>query len=632
MTPETARLLSRALSSKVSREQPLDKPYDDGMYRLPDNAVAAAAGPPSEPTSQTKPAANADARPKLPGPESASEAAKLQETINEIPAPAEPPSAPLNAQPEPLEGQIPQTDMGTSTATTTTSTLSSPSSATSSTSSFTSSSTSTTTASSTSTTRTTLHTTSLPTTTHSPFPTSSGSLPTSESHTSARMTPGSQAGIVVSILTLAFLLIGLINWRLHHRKRALQTAIHGEKRPPPQNKQNSIYKFASNLYTSSTLTLVNVAEMFKHHSRDSQGSTSGRSSSIYSRQPTPFPILSQGDLLGSCRAGLWKNRAYDAASRVYFTLSSVAHMALEKVKSVPRKQKSATTRRSRESYEYGFSEEYLHIPPPEPAVLRGIVSRLYANGSSALRSITEKFNPQRPPTDNTSLTWCSTSSPSPSPEEYDRNLPAQQFQDSCEVTDNRDLVKVRSVSSGMVAMSNSADISVDALAGRISGEKERHQTQHSPEESLPVQDTSKKNDLSQPQLKLIQSAIQREVSSVKLSTVQVFRVEMAFVPRNDGHMDVSEGQLVRLEQTFDDGWAWCTLVDTGIQGLVPRACLSTWPLKEHRPYTPSSICSDRGPGGMASLSPTDSQSVRFYQRHSPGTSRSGLGSKPPSVK
>lgn len=105
----------------------------------------------------------------------------------------------------------------------------------------------------------------------------------------------------------------------------------------------------------------------------------------------------------------------------------------------------------------------------------------------------------------------------------------------------------------MVAMSNPADISVDALAGRLSGEKER-QTQHSPEESLPTQDSSKKNNPSKPQLKLVQSAIQREISPVKLSTVQVFRVEMAFVPRNDGHMEVSEGQLVRLEQTFDDGW------------------------------------------------------------------------------
>jgi hypothetical protein len=348
--------------------------------------------------------------------------------------------------------------------------------------------------------------------------------------------------------------MGLINWRLHRRKRALQTAIHGEKYPPPPNKQNSIYKFASNLYTSSTLTLVNVAEMFKHQSRDSQGSISSRSSSTYSRQATPFPTLSQGSLLGSYKGGLWRNCVYEAASRVYFSLSSVVHMAVDKVNSALRKQKSAATRRSRESYEYGFSEEYLHIPPPEPAVLRGIVSRLYANGSSTLRTITKKFNPQRPSTDNASPTLCSTSSASPCPEEYDRNPPTQRFQDPCEVTDNRDLVKVRSVSSGMVAMSNPADISVDALVGRISGEKERQQTQHSPEESLPTQDPSEKNNLSQPQLKLIQSAIQRDVSSVKLSTVQVFRVEMAFVPRNDGNMEVSEGQLVRLEQTFDDGW------------------------------------------------------------------------------
>jgi hypothetical protein len=243
---------------------------------------------------------------------------------------------------------------------------------------------------------------------------------------------------------------------------------------------------------------------------------------------------------------------YDAASRMYFALSSVANMAMDKVKSVPQKQKSAAIRRSRESYEYGFSEDYLHIPPPEPAALRGVVSRLHSNSSSALRSITRKFNPPRPPTDTASPTWCSTNSPSPCLEEYDRNTPSQQFQGLCEDADIQDLVKVRSVSSGMVAMSNPADISVDSLAGRLSGEKER-QPQHSPEESLPTQDPSK-NNLSKPQLKLGQSAIQREISPVKLSTVQMFRVEMAFVPRNDGHMEVSEGQLVRLEQKFDDGW------------------------------------------------------------------------------
>ncbi|KAL4733187.1 hypothetical protein BDV11DRAFT_210411 [Aspergillus similis] len=572
MTAETARLLSGAPSSKAAREEPLDKSYDDEMYH---NAAAAGAGPLSEPTGQTKSTGNADARPNLPSPESTIEPANLQGTINEMPAAVDPSSVPLNAQTEPQEGQIPQTDMGTSIATVITTTLSPTSSAppswtlsltsslTLATSSLTSSLASAATSSSTSTTRTTLQTTLLPTTTHSSLPTPSAALQTpSDSHSSARMTP------------------------------ALQSCF------------------------CSTLTLVNVAEMFKHQRRDTQGFISDRSSSIYSRQPTPFPILSQGELLGSYRAELGRNRAYDAARRVYFALSSVAHMAVDKVKSVPQKQKSAATRRSRESYEYGFSEEYVHIPPPEPAILRGV----------------GKFNPQRPPTGNTSPTWCSTNSPSPCLEEYDRNQPAQQSQAPCEVTEIRDLVEVRSVSSGMVAMTNPADISVDTLTGRISEEKERHQTQHPPEESPPAQGSSEKNNVSEPQLKLVQSAMQREISPVKLLTVQVFRVEMAFVPRNDGHLEVSEGQLVRLEQTFNDGWAWCTLVETGMQGLIPRACLSTWPFKEHRPYTPSSIYSDRGPGSLASLSPTDSQSFRFYQRHSPRASKSGLGSKPPSEK
>jgi hypothetical protein len=47
---------------------------------------------------------------------------------------------------------------------------------------------------------------------------------------------------------------------------------------------------------------------------------------------------------------------------------------------------------------------------------------------------------------------------------------------------------------------------------------------------------------------------QLEVPSVKLWTKQVYRVEMDFVSRSDGQLQVGEGQMVCLEQIFDDGW------------------------------------------------------------------------------
>jgi hypothetical protein len=125
------------------------------------------------------------------------------------------------------------------------------------------------------------------------------------------------------------------------------------------------------------------------------------------------------------------------------------------------------------------------------------------------------------------------------------------------------------------------------------------------------------------------------VPSVKLWTKQVYRVEMDFTSRSDGQLQVGEGQMVRLEQIFDDGWALCTLSDTEKQGLLPRACLSTWPIKERRHYASSSNTSERALG----VSPTDSQSFRFYRQHSrPGTPKPGTESKPateskpPSVK
>lgn len=75
------------------------------------------------------------------------------------------------------------------------------------------------------------------------------------------------------------------------------------------------------------------------------------------------------------------------------------------------------------------------------------------------------------------------------------------------------------------------------------------------------------------------------------------------------------------------------MTDTEVQGFLPRACLSTWPIKERRHYASSSTASERAPGSTRDFSPTDSQSSRFYRQQSrPGTPKSGPESKPPSLK
>jgi hypothetical protein len=123
---------------------------------------------------------------------------------------------------------------------------------------------------------------------------------------------------------------------------------------------------------------------------------------------------------------------------------------------------------------------------------------------------------------------------------------------------------------------------------------------------------------------------------------------MPFAARSTGHLEVSEGTMVRLDQAFDDGWvsllfiatlinqtntpqALCTVTQTDQRGLIPRACLSTWPLKERRNYTSSINDQHLRNASSASLpiSPVDSvngQAFRFYRQASsrPGTPKNGV--------
>ncbi|KAK4444881.1 variant SH3 domain-containing protein [Podospora aff. communis PSN243] len=63
----------------------------------------------------------------------------------------------------------------------------------------------------------------------------------------------------------------------------------------------------------------------------------------------------------------------------------------------------------------------------------------------------------------------------------------------------------------------------------------------------------------------------------------VHRVTLDFKPTLDDEMGLTAGQLIRLLHEYDDGWALCIRLDRSQQGVVPRTCLSTRPVKPRPP-------------------------------------------------
>lgn len=59
----------------------------------------------------------------------------------------------------------------------------------------------------------------------------------------------------------------------------------------------------------------------------------------------------------------------------------------------------------------------------------------------------------------------------------------------------------------------------------------------------------------------------------------VHRVQLDFKPTLPDELGLRAGQLVRLLHEYDDGWALCIRLDRSQQGVVPRTCLSTRPVK-----------------------------------------------------
>ncbi|KAI9892140.1 MAG: hypothetical protein M1814_001846 [Vezdaea aestivalis] len=74
----------------------------------------------------------------------------------------------------------------------------------------------------------------------------------------------------------------------------------------------------------------------------------------------------------------------------------------------------------------------------------------------------------------------------------------------------------------------------------------------------------------------------------------VHRVQLDFIPSMEDELELRAGQLVRLLHEYDDGWALCTRMDRSQQGVTPRTCLSTRPVKP-RPMGPPGGPGSRGP-------------------------------------
>ncbi|KAI6363978.1 hypothetical protein MCOR25_005713 [Pyricularia grisea] len=95
----------------------------------------------------------------------------------------------------------------------------------------------------------------------------------------------------------------------------------------------------------------------------------------------------------------------------------------------------------------------------------------------------------------------------------------------------------------------------------------------------------------------------------------VHRVQLDFKPTMEDEMELKAGTLVRLLFEYDDGWALCIRLDRSQQGVVPRTCLSTRPLK---PRT-------GGPPGQRPGPP-----VNAYRGANPPVAMKTQGYKPPS--
>ncbi|KAM5448054.1 hypothetical protein MaudCBS49596_005640 [Microsporum audouinii] len=94
----------------------------------------------------------------------------------------------------------------------------------------------------------------------------------------------------------------------------------------------------------------------------------------------------------------------------------------------------------------------------------------------------------------------------------------------------------------------------------------------------------------------------------------VYRVQLDFNPSMDDELSLRAGQLVRMLHEYDDGWALCVRLDQSQQGVAPRTCLSSRPVRPRPRGPPGQRAPGPGPmspaGGHNSQGP-NSNSPRF---------------------
>ncbi|KAM4056716.1 variant SH3 domain-containing protein [Hirsutella rhossiliensis] len=106
----------------------------------------------------------------------------------------------------------------------------------------------------------------------------------------------------------------------------------------------------------------------------------------------------------------------------------------------------------------------------------------------------------------------------------------------------------------------------------------------------------------------------------------VHRVELEFKPTLEDEMELRVGELVRLLHEYDDGWCLVIRLNRSQQGVVPRTCLSSRPVKPRlppgafRPGPPVNPSGQaRGPGSLNGSRPVASESSRLRLVQSSGS-------------
>ncbi|KAJ5052335.1 uncharacterized protein L3040_002087 [Drepanopeziza brunnea f. sp. 'multigermtubi'] len=91
----------------------------------------------------------------------------------------------------------------------------------------------------------------------------------------------------------------------------------------------------------------------------------------------------------------------------------------------------------------------------------------------------------------------------------------------------------------------------------------------------------------------------------------VHRVQLDFNPSMGDELELKQGQLIRVLHEYDDGWALCIRLDRSKQGVVPRTCLSTRPVKPRLQQPPMQNGQYSPPPGMRGFAPNGFKGPRM---------------------